>query len=404
MTTPRVLVIDNSPVLHDIVDKTLQDLGYLGIHVRDGISGISKAEEIIPDLILLDYILSDMNGYQVSRELEEMEVTKSIPIVLMSSRNDKIGQKLVNTMGIVDYITKPFSSEALSTVLQHALKKHSKNSSNKKEAILDVGKRLPDIKEKPIDFSGHEYEPAIRGDISVIPAPEIFQLIKFQSHSGILHLVRGRAHLEVFIKNGKIVFSRARNIDEEFLLGRFIIEIDAISPGDLELFLQSRRKGKQLFGEQLVKLGHVTDEQLEEALARQTESLLYEVLRWGDGRFAFFATGDFPYEIRKANLDLSIDHILMEGFRRVDVWGMVEKEISNFDLVFALLHDPSEVKGGIELNNEEKLILSLVNGYNNVRDIIRASRKSSFDVCNILYRLLSSRIIHKSIPLEDSGS
>jgi CheY-like chemotaxis protein len=397
----RVLVIDDSPTIHKVIEHALKPTGIQLIHARDGKSGLSKARELKPDLILLDFMMPGMNGYQVCKALSDMSELENTPIVLMSAKGETIGDKLVKTMGIVDYISKPFSPEALATVTQHAIEKFVEGGGDKSaeaEPLLKVGERLPDDAPSSADLSDPRGKAAIRGILSMIPPGDVFQLLKFQAQTGILHLARGQAHLEVFIRDGGISFARAQNVDEEFLLGRFLIETGALESGDLEQFLQSRQGTSKLLGEQLVKTGHITKEQLLEALEKQTEALMYEALRWGEGEFAFFVTEKLPPEAREADLHVPIDGIMLEGFRRVDEWGMIEKEIKDFDMVLSPARDSTGVIKRVELVPEEKRILALVDGKRTVKDVIRNSRRSSFDVCKVLYRLLSARIIRKRSP------
>ncbi|MFC1655025.1 response regulator [Myxococcota bacterium] len=401
----RVLVIDDSPTIHKVIEHALQRTGMQLIHARDGKSGLSKAKELKPDLILLDFMMPGMNGYQVCKALSDIAELENIPIVLMSAKGETIGDKLVMTMGIVDYISKPFSPEALATVTQHAIEKFVEGGGEKTaeaEPLLKVGERSPEAAPTSADLSDPRGKAAIRGILSMIPAGDVFQLLKFQSQTGILHLARGQAHLEVFMREGGIAFARSHNVDEEFLLGRFLIETGALTAGDLEMFLQSRRGTSKLLGEQLVKTGHITREQLIEALKRQTEALMYEALRWGEGEFAFYVTEKLPAEAREADLHVPIEGIMLEGFRRVDEWGMIEKEIKDFDMVLSPARDSTGVIKRVELEPDEKRVLALVDGKRNVKDVIRNSRRSSFDACKILYRLLSARIIRKRSPREPS--
>ncbi len=401
MTALKVLVIDDSPTIHKVVAHALKHLDFEVISITDGEKGIAKAIDIKPDLVLLDFMMPGMNGYQVCKSMGRQAVLEDVPILLMSAKGEMIGEKLVETMGIVDYITKPFSPEALTTLVQHAVEKYCRADGTKTEerkTIMNVGARTPEDLPTSEDLSDPRGRAAIRGELGMIPAGEVFQLLKFQSHTGILHLARGKAHLEVFLREGRIAFARARNVDEEFLLGRFLIEVGAINARDLELFLQSRGKSNKLLGEQLVKIGHITPDDLGQALRAQVEALVYEVLRWGDGEFAFYLSEKLPIQAREAGMDLSIDSVLMEGFRRVDEWGTIEKEIRDFDMVLAPSRDSTGVIKLIRLKPDEERMVALVDGRRSVKEIIRLSRRSSFDVCKLLYRLLASRIIRKRSP------
>ena len=73
-------------------------------------------------------------------------------------------------------------------------------------------------------------------------------------------------------------------------------------------------------------------------------------------------------------------------------------------MVLTPARDSTGVIKRVKLEPEEKSVLALVNGKRTVKDVIRNSRRSSFDVCKILYRLLSSRIIRKRSPREPSTS
>src|SRR6185312_15070320 len=92
----------------------------------DGEDGIANAERERPDLILLDFVMPKMNGYQVCRALAESAQLKDVPVVLMSAKGDQVGERFVKVMGIVDYITKPFSPEAITAVVQHTIEKYKR--------------------------------------------------------------------------------------------------------------------------------------------------------------------------------------------------------------------------------------------------------------------------------------
>src|SRR6185369_11257246 len=85
---------------------------------------LEAARTAKPDMILLDFVMPRMNGYQVCRTLASEAGLKDIPVVLMSAKGDQVGERFVKVMGIVDYITKPFSPEAITAVVQHTVAKY----------------------------------------------------------------------------------------------------------------------------------------------------------------------------------------------------------------------------------------------------------------------------------------
>jgi len=78
--------------------------------VKDGSSALKNAGEYIPDVILLDLIMPDMNGLEVLSELKKSEKTKDIPVIFITGMKDSVNEVEGYTAGAVDYIRKPFDS------------------------------------------------------------------------------------------------------------------------------------------------------------------------------------------------------------------------------------------------------------------------------------------------------
>src|SRR5262249_60177939 len=116
------------------VQLVLTKAGYQVRTAEDGEQGVELARAAKPDLILLDFVMPRMNGYQVCRALAEDPALKQVPIVLMSAKGDQVGERFVKVMGIVDYITKPFSPDAITAVVAHTIDKYNRASATVVEA------------------------------------------------------------------------------------------------------------------------------------------------------------------------------------------------------------------------------------------------------------------------------
>src|SRR6187402_1110507 len=115
--------------------------GYDAVTARDGVAGIELIKRDPKyDLVLLDFVMPRMNGYQFCRELRSTPAHRALPVVLMSAKGDKIRGQFVQQTGAVDAITKPFDARALVAVIEGALAKTAEGRARP----VPEGAKMPD--------------------------------------------------------------------------------------------------------------------------------------------------------------------------------------------------------------------------------------------------------------------
>jgi hypothetical protein len=229
------------------------------------------------------------------------------------------------------------------------------------------------------------------GDISAIPLAEILQLLQLQRQTGVLRVSNARAAVTISVRQGFVDFVQSRGAAEEYRLGRYFVEQGAVTRDQVEEVLSTRVAGGQLIGEALVEGGLVSVEARTEALAKQSSELVYDVLRWPYGRFSF-TREVFRPEAEEAKLGLGIAGLVLEGFRRVDEWRLMEGTI-NFDQVVYVDPVAREAVGAHALTRVDKLVLDAVDGTRTVNEVIKECAVGSFDAIKAIYQLLQSRVI-----------
>jgi DNA-binding response OmpR family regulator len=397
MPGESVLVVDDSPTILKLVQLVLTKGGYHVTTASDGEAGLVAAHEERPALILLDYQMPEMNGDDVCRAMSGDTVLCNVPVVVMSAREDEVGERFASLPNVVDHITKPFSPEALLAVISHTLEqalRPERGGGGNGRTLHALIKQNEPAEQTPAP------DAALTGDLGIISIADILTLLQDQAQTGTLTLSQAEARLEVFLRQGRIDFATARGVPEEFLLGRFVVESGQMTAGALAGFLEVRAlypEGKGLLGADLIKRGLVTPAGLKKAMSLQTSALVFEGLRWGSGRFRFNATAELPPLAQEAALALPIDALIMEGLRRVDEWRLIEREIGDFERVFVRNEEKLAAFGRGKLLREEVAVLELVNGKNSVRDIIALTKMGSFDVTKMLYRLLRNKLIRRRV-------
>ncbi len=106
---PLVLIVDDEPFYREVLDNLLRD-DYDIITAADGEQALKLAQQSPqPDLVLLDIIMQDMDGYEVCRRLKDDPATHDIPVVFLTVKRDVDDEVRGFNLGAVDYITKPIS-------------------------------------------------------------------------------------------------------------------------------------------------------------------------------------------------------------------------------------------------------------------------------------------------------
>ena len=139
-----ILVIDDNPTNLEILDHTLSIEGY-NVHTEtEGANVIQRIHSSIPDLILLDILLPDINGFELCQRLKSDPVTESIPIIFMTALAATVDKVKGLNLGAVDYITKPFQrEELLARVQTHlSLRQLSKTLEVKNQQLTELTEDL----------------------------------------------------------------------------------------------------------------------------------------------------------------------------------------------------------------------------------------------------------------------
>ena len=117
-----LIVDDDVAILMELTSILRSD--YKLYVVCDGASALEKANESLPDLIMLDVFMPDMSGFEVISELKKIERTKSIPVILMTGLSEEDSKNEGIAIGAVNYIQKPFNAETVKLMVSQHLNNH----------------------------------------------------------------------------------------------------------------------------------------------------------------------------------------------------------------------------------------------------------------------------------------
>jgi DNA-binding response OmpR family regulator len=119
----RVLVIDDEAPIRLLCRVNLEAEGMTVLEAADGPSGLAKAQEELPDLVLLDVMMPGLDGWGVAERMLEGDETRTIPIIFLTARAEFRDRARGLDIGGVDYITKPFNPVELAPLVRQLLER-----------------------------------------------------------------------------------------------------------------------------------------------------------------------------------------------------------------------------------------------------------------------------------------
>lgn len=119
MNKPRILIVDDDPAIRKFVQVNLEARAYTVFTADNGENGIREAAKEKPDLVLLDIVMPEMDGFAVCRRIRQ---DSQIPIIMLSAREGENDKDMCAACGANDYITKPFVLRELLSLIKNLLK------------------------------------------------------------------------------------------------------------------------------------------------------------------------------------------------------------------------------------------------------------------------------------------
>ena len=114
----RILIVDDSPSQLMGIRRIVEKLGHDALTAEDGAAGVEAAKREIPDLILMDVVMPNLNGFQATRSITREATTKHIPVILVTTKDQDTDRMWGLRQGAKAYLTKPFSEDELAEVIE----------------------------------------------------------------------------------------------------------------------------------------------------------------------------------------------------------------------------------------------------------------------------------------------
>lgn len=159
----KILAVDDEAAILELLELSLKKNGFEVVTAADGREALAKAAGV--DLIVLDVMLPELDGFEVCRRLKLDKATQSIPIIMLTAKLDEIDKVLGLELGADDYMTKPFSPRELVARIKAVLRRTLPSETDQKLTVDEL----------TLDFNS--YEAMLSGEVLAL-TPKEFELLK----------------------------------------------------------------------------------------------------------------------------------------------------------------------------------------------------------------------------------
>ena len=423
-----VLVIDDSLMMLKFVQEILAEANYEVVTAGTAQEALQASREQKPDLILLDYLLPDLRGDELSKRLSADELTADVPVVFMSG----FGADLENTQdrseNVLGILNKPFTTDSLLKAVEENLSRipsvEAAEPAVHSEFTSEVGpehEEAPAVESSPpwnepepallqadeqSNFGGPEFapqsEPALfesglagnvyfSGETPFFSFSRALRVIGQENLTGTLHSAGARDHVDLYAREGKVVLVTTRdgeaycaeapvtlvNIDSE----RVREARETQSQTGCPLFITLAREGLMLRDPALQLLQHYG----QKLFAQQWSAPRV--------RFAFEQTTDLPDFTSEIPADDDVEHWMLSTLRFVQAQDVAEKANYDSESIPAFTRDGFDRVQKLRFTVAEAQFASQFNGARSIAQIARNLRLDLRFACLTLFRFVELDIV-----------
>lgn len=150
-----ILIVDDEQDIREMIAMNLHREGFETLEAADGLQAVGITRKKIPDLILLDLMLPEKDGYSVFRDLKDSSLTQRIPVIMLTARG-KLDERIAGlALGADDYVSKPFSPKELVLRVKNVLRRSRNHPAG---VVIEVGDFRLDKNQLKLHLAGEEID------------------------------------------------------------------------------------------------------------------------------------------------------------------------------------------------------------------------------------------------------
>src|SRR4030043_2044717 len=209
----------------------------------------------------------------------------------------------------------------------------------------------------------------LKGSVKNYRLSKILAYLNRNRKSGTLIISAPMFTKKTYLVKGDAIFASSTNEDDR--LGEMLIKAGKITLEQYDASVELLKKTGKRQGAILVELGYLTPKELFWGVKYQVREIIYSIFQLEDAEYEFLE-GEIPAQ-EVITLKMSMGNLIYEGVKRIDNWTRIKNELPNADFVLKLSNDPVTLFQDIELGQQDRKMLSIIDGVKTIKELISSS-------------------------------
>jgi tetratricopeptide (TPR) repeat protein len=232
-------------------------------------------------------------------------------------------------------------------------------------------------------------EISLADNIKNFSLPKVLAYLNRNRKTGTLIIKTPMFTKKAYLVKGDAIFASSTYEDDR--LGEMLIKAGKITMEQYDASVEILKKTGKRQGAILIELGYLTPKDLFWGVKYQVREIIYSLFQLEDAEYEF-VEGEIPTQ-EVITLKMSMGNLIYEGVKRIDNWTRIKNELPNADFVLKLSNDPVTLFQDIELGQQDRKMLSIIDGVKTIKELISSSWIGSFEAMKILYVLWSIGVL-----------
>ncbi len=397
----NIMIVDDDRSVAEAISEVLKEEGFNTYIEQDGSWALRVYKKRRIDLMLIDVVLSGMDGLSLAKNIRDSEIKNDIPIILLSGiyKDKRHIEREMKSLNLQGFITKPINREELIELLRQIFQDAYPKKPKKEIEQKDIEQDSSVIRER-LSFKRLEKAEG-EGNLADMPFPYLLSEIYRLRWTGMLALRKNRVKKDVYFQDGYPIYVNSNLVSE--CLGNIMVQEKIITESEKEESVRRMKSTKRQQGTILIEMGVISPHNLQYALEKQLLKKLINIFAWRSATYRFVTEEVAPQiiTIEKSPASIIFDGI-SEKYTPQRAYSLIKEYLNKY---ITISSDPVYRFQDLEVDSDHLAFLREIDGRKRMKDLLSNPNLDKASTVKFLLTLITAGIVElHDTPTTDTTS